>query len=109
MILFFVAIAVASWIYAYANFHESGRTVPSMVLVAIMYASVEYSIKIPAYHFYRSVFAPAQLQMFWLCATTLSVLLYQYLYTKKKIKAHTLVTVVGIVSLLCVESWLDQL
>jgi uncharacterized protein (DUF486 family) len=110
MLAFFVAIGVASWFYAYANFNEvHSKNMVWMVTVALMYAAVEYSIKIPTYHLYRKQFTPAQLQMFWLGATTMSVLIYQYLYTTKTMKAHTMVTVVGIVSLLAVETWLDQL
>jgi len=112
LLIFVVFIFIASLAYSFANFSEaknktnidilSLKFLP-LVAIALGYAFVEYSCKIPAYYLVRDILSPIDLQMFWLIFTSMSVMLFQKFYLKQEIQFHSYIAFILIMLILIID------
>lgn len=112
LLIFGVFIFASSLAYSFANFsevkHNTNVDVLSLdflpiIAIALGYAFVEYSFKIPAYYLVRDILNPIELQLCWLLFTSISVILFQKFYLNKAIQFHSYVAFILIMLILIID------
>lgn len=112
LLIFGVFIFMASLAYSFANFSEAKNKTNvnilsleflPLVAIALGYAFLEYSFKIPGYYLVRDILSPLDLQMLWLLITSISVILFQKFYLNKEIQFHSYVTFALIIIILIID------
>ena len=73
--------------------------------MAVGFASIEYLFKIPGFILIKDVLSPVQIQMVWLFATSISVILFQKLYLKQIIQQHSYISFALIFAILIIEMY----
>jgi uncharacterized protein (DUF486 family) len=103
---------MASLAYSFGNFSEAKNKTNvniisldflPIVAIALGYAFLEYSFKIPGYYLVRDILSPLDLQMLWLLITSISVILFQKFYLNKEIQFHSYVTFALIIIILIID------
>jgi len=77
----------------------------SILAMSIGFASIEYLFKISGIIFIKDVLSPVQIQMVWLFATSISVILFQTLYLKQIIQPHSYISFALIFAILIIEMY----
>ena len=112
LLIFGVFIFMASFAYSFANYSEAKNKTNvnilsleflPLVAIALGYAFLEYSFKIPGYYLVRDILSPLDLQMLWLLITSISVILFQKFYLNKEIQFHSCVTFALIIIILMID------
>lgn len=112
LLIFGVFIFMASLAYSFGNFSEAKNKTNvnilsleflPLVAIALGYAFLEYSFKIPGYYLVRDIISPLELQMIWLLITSISVILFQKFYLNKEIQFHSYVTFALIIIILIID------
>jgi uncharacterized protein (DUF486 family) len=111
-IVFVIAITIASVLYVLGNYYESTtkKTTPLyyIVLISLLFASLEYIVKIPTYYYYRKYLSPTQLQIIWISITSLMVVLYDTYFLHNKLSSHTKISFAIILTVLISEITLSS-
>jgi len=112
LLIFSIFIFISSLTYSFANFSEAKNKTNvniisleflPVIAMALGYAFLEYSFKIPGYYLVRDILTPIELQMIWLLLTSISVILFQKFYLNKEIQFHSCVTFALIIIILIID------
>ena len=109
VLLFIIPIAIASFVYAAANFKEANNekaALQEVLAISLLFASMEYLLKVPAIHFIKGRISPLTIQLIWIFATFISVILFQKFYLEKTINMHSIIIGVLISILIGLELYL---
>jgi uncharacterized protein (DUF486 family) len=114
IIIFSILLLFASGFYSFANFRENkvnskiniiSQKFLIILAMAVGFASIEYLFKIPGFILIKDVLSPVQIQMVWLFATSISVILFQTLYLKQIIQQHSYISFALIFAILIIEMY----
>jgi len=114
IIIFLILLIFASGFYSFANFREHkvngkiniiSQKFLIILAMAICFASIEYLFKIPGFILIKDVLSPVQIQMVWLFATSISVILFQNIYLKQNIQRHSYISFTLISIILVIEMY----
>ena len=114
IIIFSILLLFASGFYSFANFRENkvnskiniiSQKFLIILAMAVGFASIEYLFKIPGFILIKDVLSPVQIQMVWLFATSISVILFQKLYLKQIIQQHSYISFALIFAILIIEMY----
>lgn len=117
IIIFVLLILVASILYSFANFKEDAvkgkiniisQKFLILLVIALSFGSLEYLFKIPGFILVKDLLSPVQLQMIWLFATSISVILFQRLYLNQIIQRHSYITFSLIFIILIIEMYMKS-
>ena len=103
-IIFALGVLLAALFYTIANFHDrvTNKGILFTILVSLMFATIEYSIKIPLWYYVRKMISPIIIQITWITIITVMVMGYQVFYLKDK--PHPISVFLGIISVLLLIS-----
>ena len=112
LLIYVVFMFIAGLAYSFANFSEAKTKtkidllpldILPLIAIAIGYACIEYSFKIPAHYLVRDILSPIDIHLFWLLVSSIGVILFQIVYLNKEIKFHSYVAFVLIMLILIIE------
>lgn len=99
-VFFIFGIILAAMFYTLANFHDriKNKGMLYAIIIALIFATFEYSIKIPLWYYVRDIISPLVIQISWVTTITILVMLFQIYFLKDH--PHPISILLGFISIL---------
>ena len=111
LVIFFTCIPLAAILYAFSNFYQTtmiNSKISTMIIVSILFAALQLTIKIPIFHLSKDVFEPAMIHTIWIAMTFISVLLFQRFYLKKHTSIYSVIIAFLMIMLFLCDYYLNK-